>query len=52
MKLNYRIGPKRNGDVIKAFACTKKANEILKWKAELSLDQALLSAWEWQKKNN
>jgi UDP-glucose 4-epimerase len=49
-KLNYKIGPRRKGDITKAFASTKKANTILKWKTELSLDQAILSAWKWQQK--
>ena len=49
-KLNYIIGSKRKGDVSKAYADTKKANIILNWKTELSLDQAILSAWEWEKK--
>ena len=45
-KLNYIIGPKRKGDITKAYADTTKANTILNWKTELSLDQAILSAWE------
>lgn len=49
-KLNYIIGPKRKGDITKAYADTTKANTILNWKTELSLDQAILSAWEWEKK--
>lgn len=49
-KLNYIIGSKRKGDVTEAYADTTKANIILNWKTELSLDQALLSAWEWEKK--
>jgi len=49
-KLNYIIGPKRKGDISQAYADTTKANIILNWKTELSLDQAILSAWEWEKK--
>lgn len=47
--LNYKIVDRRAGDVIAAFADTKKANEILGWKAERSLEQALKDAWEWEK---
>ena len=50
LKLDYKIGPRRKGDITKAFASTKKANMFLKWKSELSLDQAILSAWNWQQK--
>jgi UDP-glucose 4-epimerase len=49
-KLNYRIAPRRAGDVIQAYADTKKANEVLGWKAYSSLDDAVSSAWNWEKK--
>ena len=49
-KLNYKIGERRKGDIIEAFADTKKANKILDWHAKLSLEDAILSAWEWEKK--
>jgi len=48
-KLNYKIAPRRSGDVVQAFADTSKSNIELGWKAKLSLDDALLSAWNWQK---
>ena len=47
-KLNYKIVDRREGDVTEAYADTKKANEILGWKTELTLDDALLSAWNWE----
>ncbi|MFH4968605.1 UDP-glucose 4-epimerase GalE [Gaetbulibacter sp. M240] len=47
-KLNYKIVGRREGDVIAAYADTKKANEELGWKTELSLDDAMLSAWKWE----
>ena len=49
-KLNYTFAPRRPGDVIQAYADTKKANEVLGWKAEFTLDDAMLSAWNWEKK--
>ncbi|WP_116789642.1 UDP-glucose 4-epimerase GalE [Flavobacterium psychrotrophum] len=49
-KLNYKIVPRREGDVTEAYADTTKANEVLGWNAELSLDEALASAWKWEKK--
>lgn len=49
-KLNYKIVPRREGDVTEAYADTTKANDVLGWKAELSLDEALASAWKWEKK--
>ena len=47
-KLNYKIGPRRAGDVIQAYADTSKSNTELGWKAKLTLDDALRSAWKWQ----
>lgn len=46
--LPYKIVGKREGDITEAYACTKKANEILGWKASLSLEEALSSAWKWE----
>lgn len=47
-KLNYKIAPRRTGDVIQAYADTTKSNVELGWKAKLTLDDAMLSAWKWQ----
>ncbi|MEM7485296.1 MAG: UDP-glucose 4-epimerase GalE [Bacteroidota bacterium] len=49
-KLNYKIVDRRPGDVIQAYANTKKANEVLGWKASSSLDDSLKSAWDWEQK--
>ena len=49
-KLPYKIVPRRSGDVISAYADTAKANKILGWNAELSLEEALASAWKWEQK--
>lgn len=50
LKLNYSIVDRRAGDIISAFADTKKANKILGWEAKSSLDQAMKSAWDWEQK--
>lgn len=49
-KLKYSFEGRRHGDIISAYADTTKANNVLGWKAELTLKEALKSAWEWQKK--
>lgn len=46
--LPYKIVGKREGDITEAYANTKKANEVLGWKAMLSLEDALSSAWKWE----
>lgn len=50
--LNFEIVNRRKGDVIAIYAETKKANEILGWKAELTLDDAIGSAWKWEQRIN
>ena len=52
LKLNYEIGPRRNGDVPISYANPAKAERDLGWKANLSLKEALSSAWNWEKKIN
>lgn len=49
-KLNYKIVDRRPGDVISVYADTKKANEVLGWKSENTMEEALASAWKWEKK--
>lgn len=49
-KLNYLIGPRRSGDVEKVYADVSKARNELNWTAELTLDQSLKDAWNWQQK--
>jgi UDP-glucose 4-epimerase len=48
-KLKYKIVGRRAGDVEQVWANTKFANEELGWKAQKSLDETLLSAWNWEK---
>ena len=49
IKLNYTIAQRREGDVEKVWADTRKANEVLGWKTQLGLETALKSAWAWEK---
>ncbi|GAB5401573.1 MAG: UDP-glucose 4-epimerase GalE [Aureisphaera sp.] len=49
-KLNYKIVNRRPGDVISVYADTKKANEVLGWKTKKTMEEALASAWLWEKK--
>jgi UDP-glucose 4-epimerase len=48
VKLNYTIGDRRPGDIEKIYADVTKAREQLKWTAELTLKDALKSAWQWE----
>ena len=49
-KLHYKIVGRREGDVISAYANTDKANDILGWRAQFTLDEAMSSAWKWEQK--
>ena len=51
-KLKYKIGKRRNGDVGECYANVNKANKILNWKSKLSIEDSLLSSWNWEKKIN
>lgn len=49
VKLNYKVGPRREGDIEKVWADPSKANNVLGWKSEKSMEETIKSAWEWQK---
>ncbi|MEZ4858813.1 MAG: UDP-glucose 4-epimerase GalE [Flavobacteriaceae bacterium] len=49
-KLPYKIVDRRPGDVISVYADTRKANTVLGWKTEKTMEEALSSAWKWEKK--
>lgn len=49
-KLPYKIVGRREGDITTAYANTDKANNVLGWKAQSTLEDALASAWMWEKK--
>jgi len=49
IKLKYKITGRRPGDIEKIWADPSLANRELGWKALYSLDDALKSAWEWEK---
>ncbi len=50
IKLNYKIVDRRPGDIEKIWADVHYAEKELAWKTEKSLGEALLSAWNWEKK--
>ena len=48
--LNYKIVPRRAGDITAAYADTTKVNTDLGWKSVSTLDDAIKSAWNWENK--
>ena len=49
-KLAYKIVDRREGDITEAYANTHKANTVLGWKAQSTLEEAMASAWKWEQK--
>jgi UDP-glucose 4-epimerase len=50
VKLKYRITDRRAGDIEKIWADPSYANRELGWRTLSSLDEAMKTAWEWEKK--
>lgn len=48
-KLNYTIGPKRDGDVGIIYSDCSKAKNTFSWFAQRDIKEMMRSAWEWQK---
>jgi UDP-glucose 4-epimerase len=51
-KLNYKIAPRRKGDVEQIFSDSSKAEKILGWKPRYSIEEMMQSAWKWELNKN
>jgi UDP-glucose 4-epimerase len=49
VKLKYRITGRRPGDIEKIWADPSFANQELGWQTVSTLDEAMKTAWEWEK---
>lgn len=52
VKLNYEIGPRRQGDVIAIYANNDLAKEVLGWNPQYSLEDMMSTAWKWEQRLN
>lgn len=50
-KINYKIAPRRPGDIDECYADPTKAREVLGWEAKLGIDEMCRDAANWQEKN-
>jgi UDP-glucose 4-epimerase len=50
VKVKYSVTARRPGDIEKIWADPSLANRELKWKTEITLDEAMETAWRWEKK--
>jgi len=50
LKLNYTVGPRREGDVESIYSNSNKAKKILGWEPKYTVKEMVTSAWKWEKK--
>jgi UDP-glucose 4-epimerase len=50
VKVPYRIVGRRAGDIVKVWGDPSRANNILGWKADISVEETMRTAWNWQLK--
>ena len=50
IKLNYTIGNRRSGDVEQIYSDNTLVKKELDWEAKQDLEQAMIDAWNWEKK--
>ncbi|MDG1147973.1 MAG: UDP-glucose 4-epimerase GalE [Crocinitomicaceae bacterium] len=49
-KLNWSFAPRRDGDVAEIYADASKAIQVLGWKSNKTVEQAVSDAWDWELK--
>jgi UDP-glucose 4-epimerase len=48
VKLNYKLGPRRGGDVVAIYANNSKAKNVLGWNPSYTIDDMMDTAWKWE----
>jgi len=49
LKINYKVGERRDGDIEQIFSDGTQVKEKLNWEAKQTLKQAMIDAWNWEK---
>lgn len=52
IKLNYKLGEKRPGDLPAIYADLNKAKTNLLWSPKKTMEDIMLDAWQWEQKRN
>jgi len=52
LKVPYKIGPRRDGDVVAIYADYSKASALLGWQPRYSINDIMSSAWKWEQYRN
>jgi len=50
LSINYTIGPRRDGDIEQIYANGSLVKSKLGWEAKETLEEAMKSAWAWERK--
>jgi UDP-glucose 4-epimerase len=48
INIHLKIADRRPGDVAESYSSAKKAHNLLGWKTKHTLDEMLISAWDWR----
>ena len=48
VKVNYKVGPRREGDIVEIYSNSTKAREIA-WRPKRTVNDMVSSAWKWHK---
>lgn len=51
VRIPYRVGERRPGDIAECFADASLAWELFSWRTERSMEDMCRDAWNWQSKN-
>lgn len=49
VRLNYEVGPRRDGDVVAIYSDSSKAANVLGWTPKYGIKEMMASAWKWQR---
>lgn len=49
LKVNYKIQPRRAGDIVEAYADNTLAKTELNWEPKVTLEESLSNSWNWEK---
>lgn len=51
-KLNYKIGPRRAGDVVAVYANKEKSSRLLRWEPSRDIEDIMRTAWDWERRRS
>lgn len=49
VKVNYKIGDRREGDIVEIYSDSSKAKKMLGWEVNKTIEDMVSSAWKWHK---